>query len=78
MKPLLQTSIKIRLKAVPGASSDGWEWVGDDKSLLKIRVKAPPEKGKANKVVEKYLAGLLPTPAFEVILPIPQTGSDLK
>lgn len=44
---------------VPGASSEGWEWLGDDKSLLKIRVSAAPKKGKANKAMTKYLAALL-------------------
>lgn len=47
---------------VPGASSEGWEWLGEDKSLLKVRVKAAPEKGKANKAVAKYLASLLDLP----------------
>lgn len=62
MKVQLKTSAKIRLKVVPGASSEGWEWLGKDNSLLKIRVMATPEKGKANKAVEKYLASLLDLP----------------
>ena len=68
MKPSSSPSVKIRLKVVPGASSEGWEWLGDDKSLLKIRVMAPPEKGKANKAVEKYLARLLGLPGNAVAI----------
>jgi len=61
-------SVKICLKVVPGASSEGWEWLGDDKSLLKIRVSAAPEKGKANKAVEKYLAIFLGVPVNAIMI----------
>ena len=43
----------LRLKVVPGASNT--VVVGRLGDRLKLRVAAPPEKGKANKMVEKLL-----------------------
>ena len=54
--------MKLRLKVVPGASRDGVEWLDDEHTILKVRVTAPPEKGKANKAVAKLLADLLGIP----------------
>ncbi len=45
--------MKLKIKVIPSSSKDciaGWL---DD--ALKIKVKAPPEKGKANKAVIKVL-----------------------
>ena len=58
--------MKLHLKVVPGASRESHEWMDAEKSLLKVRVTAAPEKGKANRAVEKYLAGQLGVPAREV------------
>ena len=45
---------RLSLKVVPGASRDEIVgWLGDS---LKVKVKAPPEKGRANEAVVALLA----------------------
>jgi hypothetical protein len=49
--------MKLRIKVVPGASRDGIAgWLGD---TLKVRVRAPAERGKANAAVERIVAEAL-------------------
>jgi uncharacterized protein (TIGR00251 family) len=58
---------QLKVKVVPGSSRDRIVgWLGD---ALKIKVTAPPEKGKANEPVIKLLADTLgvSTNDFEVV-----------
>lgn len=48
------------IKVVPGSSRDGIAgWLGE---TLKIRVRAPAERGKANAAVEEIVAEVLGVP----------------
>jgi len=45
--------MKLQIKVIPSSSRDCIAgWLGDS---LKVKVKSPPEKGKANKAVIKVL-----------------------
>lgn len=45
--------MKLKIKVIPSSSKEGIAgWLGD---TLKIKVKAAPEKGKANKAVIKIM-----------------------
>jgi uncharacterized protein (TIGR00251 family) len=58
--------VKLKIKVIPSSSRDciaGWL---DD--TLKVKVKAPPEKGKANKAVIKVLEKLLELPKGSVAI----------
>ncbi|WP_218932071.1 DUF167 domain-containing protein [Adhaeretor mobilis] len=62
-----EESIRLSVKVVPSSSKNCVaEWLGD---VLKLRVTAPPERGKANLAVEATLALALdlPTGAVRVI-----------
>ena len=57
------------MRAQPNASKDAIEGVGAEASgrhYLKIRVRAVPEKGKANAAIEALLAGTLGLPKSAV------------
>lgn len=53
----------LRIKVVPGARNEGLEWLGD---LLKVKVRAAPEKGRANTAVAELLAQRLAIPVSSV------------
>jgi uncharacterized protein (TIGR00251 family) len=56
--------VKIGIKVVPGASRDSIDgWLGDD---VKMRVRAPAERGRANKAVLALLAEALGLPRKSV------------
>ncbi len=66
--------MQLRIKVVPGARIEGLEWQGE---LLKVKVRAPPDKGRANTAVEELLAERLAVPAASVRI-IAGFGSPLK
>ena len=50
---MTEASFRLSIKVVPGSSRSGIVgWLGD---TLKVRVTAPPERGKANLAVETLL-----------------------
>jgi len=57
---------RLSLKVVPGSSRDEIVgWLGDS---LKVKVKAPPEKGRANEAVVALLAERLGTDASSIAM----------
>jgi len=57
---------RLSLKVVPGSSRDEVVgWLGDS---LKVKVKAPPEKGRANEAVVVLLAERLGVDASSIAL----------
>ena len=60
----MSRSERLKIKVVPGASSSEiCGWLGD---ALKVRVSAPPEKGKANLLVQRVVAKALSVPEGSV------------
>lgn len=60
----MSSSERLKIKVVPGASSSQiCGWLGE---ALKVRVSAPPEKGKANRLVERMVAEALALPESSV------------
>jgi len=58
--------VSLVLKVVPGASSNAIAgWLGNE---LKVRVRAPPERGKANVAVKKLIAKKLGLPDAAVTI----------
>ncbi len=62
----MNQAILIRIKAVPGASHDAIAGLLGDR--LKVRISAPPEDGKANKAICKFLAKALGIKAANVVV----------
>ena len=57
---------RLSLKVVPGSSRDEIVgWLGDS---LKVKVKAPPEKGRANEAVVALLAERLGIDASSIVV----------
>ena len=72
---VVMSSISLKIKVVPGASRTELSgWLGD---MLKVRVAAPPEKGRANAAVEALLAQVLGVSAESVRITSGK-GSQLK
>ncbi len=64
--------IRFAVRLTPNAGSDAIEEIAEDtegKAFLKARVRAVPEKGKANKALIKLLAKhwRIPASSFEIL-----------
>lgn len=68
---LVAGGAELRVRAQPGASRDQVEGVGEDAAglhFLKVRVRAVPEKGRANAALEAVLAKALGLPKSAVVV----------
>jgi hypothetical protein len=65
---------EIDLRVIPGAAKDAI--AGDYDGALKVRVSAPPERGKANKAVIKLLARALGVPERDVTITSGETSQN--
>lgn len=64
---------RIKVKVIPRASKN--EIVGWSESVLRVRVRATPEKGRANEAVESLLAEKLGLPLKSVCVVTGHTSS---
>ena len=65
------TGLRLSIRLQPGASAnriDGFETLADGQAVLRARVTAPPEKGKANQALVKLLAKVLRLPKGDVTI----------
>ena len=69
------TTLKLQVKVIPGASRD--EIVGLVNQTLRVRVVAPPERGKANAAAVRLIADVLHLPSSAVRV-VAGHGSRLK
>jgi uncharacterized protein len=66
---LVPGGAELRVRATPHAARDAIEGAGEDAAgqcFLKVRVRAVPEKGKANAAIEALLAKALGLPKSAV------------
>ena len=64
------------VKVSPGASRNETKgWIGES---LKARIQAPPEKGKANKELRRFLAKTLGIAASQVTIVSGETSRDKR
>ena len=59
-------AITLSVKIIPNAGKN--QVVGWENGFLKIRIQAPPEKGKANQELINYLSSLLDLPKSSITL----------
>lgn len=69
-------SAKLLLRVIPGATKTQLVgWYGEQ---LKIRVKAAPEKGKANKEVLTFIATLLDVSSRDIEIVLGETNQNKR
>lgn len=65
--------MKLRIKVKPGSKTD--EIVREADGGLKVKIKAQPVEGKANKYLVEYLSGVLDIPKSKITLLKGETNS---
>lgn len=63
---ILENGIEIFLTVTPGSKQN--KLIGICENQLKIKIKAPPQEGKANKELIKHLSSLLGVPKSTIAL----------
>ena len=69
----LMKTENIRLYIRPGAAETRVEGTYQDR--IKIRISAPPEKGRANKELIKFIAGILSIPKSRISIASGKTSN---
>jgi uncharacterized protein (TIGR00251 family) len=70
-----KNGVMLNLHVVPGAPADAIS--GEHGDALKIRLRAPPVEGKANKALVNLLADLLDVPRSNIVI-VSGSGSRSK
>lgn len=65
--------MKLRIKVKPASKTD--EIIREADGNLKVKIKAPPVEGKANKYLIEYLAEMLDMPKSKIVLLKGETNS---
>lgn len=63
----------FKVRVIPGSAKTELKDIMDD-NTLKITVKAPPEKGKANKELIKYISGIFNVSTNNIVIAGGLTG----
>jgi len=61
-----KNGVVLFLKVIPQAPKN--EIVGRHGDFLKVKIKAPPQKGKANEELKRFLAKVFNTPKNNIVI----------
>ena len=65
--------MKLKIKVKPGSKTD--EIVREADGSIKVKIKAQPVEGKANKYLVEYLSAVLALPKSKIVLMKGETNS---
>lgn len=65
--------MKLRIKVKPASKTD--EIIREADGGIKVKIKAPPVEGKANKYLAEYLSSVLQIPKSKIVLLKGETNS---